>query len=345
MDRLPETIQNEEQLDEVMTRPNPALVESIRSVSSPLVILGAGGKMGFSLAVLARRAAEQADHPLDILAVSRFSDPSVRERFEAQGIRTTRQDLMDPAAFERLPDAADVLYLVGLKFGTHASPALTWATNTLVPAYAAARYAHARMATLSTGNVYPLVPVGSGGSKESDPLTPLGEYANACVARERIFQYFSEKNRTPMIMLRLSYALDLRYGVLVDIANRVWNGTAVDVRMGWVNCIWQGDANSLILRSLALADVPPLALNLVGGQHLSVQQIALRLGKLMEREVTFTGQESPTALLSDNAMLVSALGEPTTPIQVVIKWVADWVMAGGRQLNKPTHFEVRDGAY
>jgi nucleoside-diphosphate-sugar epimerase len=342
---LPQIIRTEDQLEEVMTRPRPALVDFMRTLTSPLVILGAGGKMGPTLAVLARRAADAAGLSLEIIAVSRFSDALARQRLESEGVRTLSADLMEQAAFAALPDTENLLYLVGLKFGTSSNPAPTWATNTLPPAYAAQRYSGARIAALSTGNVYPLTPVPGPGSAESDPLTPLGEYANACVARERIFEYFSGKNNTPMVLLRLSYALDLRYGVLVDVATKVWRRDPVNVAMAEMNCIWQGDANEMIIRSLGLADCPPVALNLVGGQHFTFRQVALRFGELMGRQVTFTGTEQPTAYVSNNARLAATLGEPPTPIETVMEWVAGWVMADGRQLNKPTHFEVRDGGY
>jgi hypothetical protein len=341
----PEIIRTEEELEDVMTQPRPVLVEFMRTLSGPLLILGAGGKMGPTLAILARRAADEAGNSLEIIAVSRYSDARARQRLEEHGVRTISADLMDPAAFSSLPDTENLLYLVGLKFGTSTNPARTWATNTLVPAYAAERYPRARIAALSTGNVYPLAPTGGGGSRESDPLTPLGEYSNACVARERIFEYFSAKNDTPMVLLRLSFALDLRYGVLVDIANRVWCGEPVNVAMSHMNCIWQGDANEMIIRSLALASVPPAPLNLVGGGHHSIRQVAQRFAELMGKPVTFTGNEGPTAFLSNNALLQSTLGEPPTALETVMQWVAGWIMAGGRQLNKPTHFEVRDGGY
>ncbi len=340
-----ETIRNEEELIDVMTLPRPVLVDFMRTLTSPLVILGAGGKMGPTLAILARRAADKAGNPLEIVAVSRYSDSRTRQDLESRGIRTISADLMDQSVFAGLPDTDNLLYLVGLKFGTSDNPARTWATNTLVPAYAAERYREARIAALSTGNVYPLVNIGGGGSVESDPLTPLGEYSNACVARERIFEYYSAKNSTPIVLLRLSFALDLRYGVLVDIANKVWRGEPVDVAMSHMNCIWQGDANEMIIRSLALASVPPTPLNLVGGEHYSIRQVAQRFGALMGKPVAFSGVETRTAFLSNNARLRSALGEPPTSMEQVMQWVAGWVMAGGRQLNKPTHFEVRDGGY
>jgi hypothetical protein len=342
---LPVTIRSEEELIDVMTQPRPPLVEFMKTIRSPLMILGVGGKMGPTLAVLARRAADMAGNSIAIIGVSRFSDTAVRDYLEFKGVRTISADLMNRAAFDNLPDTDNVLYLVGLKFGTTSNPARTWATNTLIPAYAAERYARARLAVLSSGNVYPLVPVVSGGSRETDPLTPLGEYANACVARERIFEYVASREATPIVLLRLSFALDLRYGVLVDIAQKVYLGEPVDVTMSHMNCIWQGDANEMIIRSLALATAPHTSLNLVGSQHYSIRATALRFGELMRKEVSFTGADAETAFLSDNALLRATLGEPPTPIDTVMRWTADWIMSNGRRLNKPTHFEVRNGNY
>ncbi len=342
---LPDAIRSEEELTEVMTRPRPVLVEFMRTLTSPLVILGAGGKMGPTLAILARRAVQAAGSSLEIIAVSRFGDKQARFSLESQGVKTLNADLMQRDAFASLPDTDNLLYLVGLKFGTSNNPALTWATNTLVPAYTAERYPQARVAALSTGNVYPLAPIAGAGSQESDPLTPVGEYSNACVARERIFEFYSAKNQTPMTLLRLSFALDLRYGVLVDIALKVLRGEAVDVSMSHMNCIWQGDANEMIIRSLGLAAAPPLALNLVGSQHSAIRATAQHLGELMGKPVTFTGVEGETAFLSDNRRLQALLGEPPTPVETVMRWTAAWVMANGRLLNRPTHFEVRDGGY
>jgi hypothetical protein len=342
---LPETIRNEEELVDVMTRPRPVLVEFMRTLRSPLVILGAGGKMGPTLALLARRAADAAGNPLVVVAVSRYSDQHARAFLETHGVNTLSADLMDKAAFAGLPDTDNVLYLVGLKFGTSSDPARTWATNTLVPAYAAERYSQARIVALSTGNVYPLVPVAGHGSAEGDPLTPLGEYSNACVARERIFEYFSSRNATPMALLRLSFALDLRYGVLVDIATKVWLEEPVSVATSHLNGIWQGDANEMIIRALSLATAPPTPLNLVGGQHFPVRAAAQRFGEMMGKQVRFSGTDGQTAFLSNNSRLRATLGEPPTPVETVMKWVAGWVMSGGQLLNKPTHFDVRDGGY
>jgi nucleoside-diphosphate-sugar epimerase len=331
-------------LDDWMTRPSDALVSFVSTLSGPLVVLGAGGKMGPSLCVLARRAADAAGKALDIVAVSRFSDLSSRVWLEARGIRTHVCDLMT-GDLSALPDADNVLYLVGLKFGTQQAPARTWAVNTLVPARVTERYAGSRIVALSSGNVYPFVPVDSGGSTESDPLTPLGEYPNACVARERLFQYGSETFNTPGVVVRLNYATDLRYGVLVDLAQKIAAGQPVDVTMGSLNCIWQRDANDAIIRALDLAETPMRPLNLTGTESLSVRQLALRLGDLMDRPVDIVGEEAPTALLSNVTQMIQHLGTPEMPIDTVLRWTSDWVARAQPTLGKPTKFEVRDGRY
>ncbi|MFQ5571799.1 MAG: NAD-dependent epimerase/dehydratase family protein [Rhodothermales bacterium] len=341
----PAVIHTDAERDEVLTRPSPALKTFINTLHGPLVVLGAGGKMGPTLCGLARRAADEAGHNLDVIAISRFSNPATRAWLDARGIRTMACDLMDRDALRTLPDAAQVFYLVGLKFGTQQHPARTWAVNTLIPAYVTERYAHARIVALSTGNVYPLVPIHSGGSVETDALTPHGEYANACVARERIFEYAAGQHATPMVLVRLNYAVDLRYGVLVDIAQRIASGQPVDVTMGYLNCIWQGDANEMILRALALAETPPRPLNLTGPAVLSVRALAHRLGTLMGRPAHIVGTEAETALLSNPARACALLGEPPTPIDTLLRWTAHWIQNGGSTLDKPTHFGTRDGVY
>jgi nucleoside-diphosphate-sugar epimerase len=251
---------------------------------------------------------------------------------------------MDRRQFARLPETENLIYMVGLKFGTSDRPERTWAINALLPAGVAERYPDARIAALSTGNVYPLAPVAGPGSAETDPLTPVGEYANSCVARERIFEFVARRNTTPLVLVRLSYALDLRYGVLVDVARRIRAGQPVDVTMGYANGIWQGDANELIIRALGLASAPPLALNLTGPRF-SLREVAGRLGALMDRPVEIVGREAEGAYLSDTSRLRALLGEPPTPLERVLGWTAAWVMRGGELWDKPTHFEVRDGAY
>lgn len=331
-------------LDDWMSRPSDALVAFVSTLAGPLVVLGAGGKMGPSLCWLAKRAADAANRQLDVVAVSRFSDASTRVWLEERGVHTQVCDLLT-GDLSALPDAENVLYLVGLKFGTRQAPARTWAINTLVPARVTARYAGSRIVALSSGNVYPMVPVDSGGSTESAPLTPLGEYPNACVARERLFQYGSETHGTPGVLIRLNYATDLRYGVLVDLAQKIVAGQPVDVTMGYLNCIWQRDANDAVIRSLELSETPMRPLNLTGTERLSVRQLALRLGARMNRPVEIAGEEAPTALLSDVTQMVQQLGVPETPLDVVLRWTADWVARDQPTLGKPTKFEVRDGQY
>jgi uncharacterized protein YbjT (DUF2867 family) len=338
-------IHDESELDDWLTRPRPELVDFIRTLPSPLLILGAGGKMGPTLAVLARRAAELAGHPLEIIAVSRFSAPAARRWLEDRGVSTVSADMLERDAVGKLPDAANVIYLVGLKFGTRENPSLTWAANTLAPAHVAERYATSRLVALSTGNVYPLVPVNSGGAGEEHALTPPGEYPNAAVARERIFEYFSRRGGPRVAQLRLSYAVELRYGVLADIARLVAAGEPVDVTPGHFNCIWQGDANEMVLRALDLAASPPAVFNLTGPAILSVREVATRFSELLDCPLRLVGAEADTALLSNTERLRRALGPVRTGIDDVIRLTAAWVKAGGRSLNKPTHFEVRDGAY
>jgi nucleoside-diphosphate-sugar epimerase len=342
---LPETIDSEDALDELMTRPGAPLIEMISRVHSPLLVLGASGKMGPSLAVRAKRAAQIAGVDLDVIAVARFSDPAARQWLDDRGITTVAADLLDRNAVDALPDAGDVIYMAGRKFGTADDPDLTWAMNTLPPEYVVRRYEGKRIVAMSTGCVYPLIPVGAKGSKEEDPLEPLGEYSNACVARERVFEYCSKRFSTPVALIRLNYALDLRYGVLVDIGTKVFRGEPVDLTIGWLNCIWQGDANEFVIRALEAATVPATAINLTGAETLSVREIAERFGKLMGRPVTFTGVESDRALLNDASRALERFGPPAVDIDHVMTWTADWIVRQGRLLGKPTHFEVSDGRY
>jgi len=337
-------IKDESQLDEILTRPRPVLLDFIGRVASPLVILGAGGKMGPSLAVLAKRAAVSVGCDLEVVAVSRFSNRSTQAWLESQHIRTINANLLIKEELSKLPDSANLLYLVGMKFGTVQNPYLTWAVNSLVPAHVMERYPAAKVSALSTGNVYPAVSVHSGGAREDHPLTPLGEYANSAVARERIFEFFARKQHTPLALLRLNYAVELRYGVLSDIARKVDREEAIDLANGCFNCIWQGDANEMILRSLDIATNPPQPWNLTG-PILRVRDIAARFGQLLGKTPRFSGQESDTALVSNAEKLCARLGSPATPLEVVMQWTAAWIRQKGRSLNKPTHFEVRDGQY
>ena len=309
------------------------------------MVLGAGGKMGPSLVTMIRRAADTIADGRAVTAVSRFSSADVANRLELDGVRVIRAELGDRAAVAGLPDAPNVIYMAGQKFGTRDLPSLTWAVNTLVPAMVAERYAASRIVAFSTGNVYPLTPAASHGSREGDALTPIGEYANSCVGRERVLEHVSRTRGTPMAIVRLNYAVDLRYGVLVDIAHRVAAGEPVRVDMGYVNVIWQGDANAQAIRALTLATSPPFAINVTGPERLSVRETAIRLGSLLGTAARLEGSEAPDALLSDTSLAQSLFGPPTVSADVLIDWVASWVARGGTRLDKATKFEVRDGRF
>ena len=344
---FPEHIDNETLLDGVLTQPSPALCEALSSLTGPLLVLGAGGKMGPTLCVMARRAAAAAGKNLEVIAVSRFRDTSLRSWMEERGVRTLECDLLNRGDLVRLPDAQQIVYLVGFKFGTSHNPALTWAMNTLVPANISERFCSrgARVAAVSTGNVYPFVPVSSGGALESQRLTPLGEYANAAVARERIFQYCAEKTGARFILIRLNYATELRYGVLIDIAQRVFHEEPLDLTTGYFNCIWQRDANDFILRLISKAAAPPAVINLTGVKIISVRETACRFGEVLNRSPRFTGTEAETALLSNAGKMKEWLGPPPTSLEKMMSWTAEWVQRSGRTFGRPTHFETRDGNY
>jgi nucleoside-diphosphate-sugar epimerase len=294
---------------------------------------------------LARRAAEAAQHRLEVIAVSRFSNKAARQSFETAGIETIACDLLDREAVARLPDAENVAYMAGLKFGTTENPSATWAMNTLAPAHVCERYARSRIVALSTGNVYPLSEVRRGGCTENDPLTPVGEYPNAAVARERIFEFHSRRNGTPVVLLRLFYAVEVRYGVLVDIARKIHAGEPIPLATGYFNCIWQRDANEMALSALALAASPSVVFNLCRPEIFSVREVATRLGELMQRMPQFFGSETTTALLGNATKICDVLGEPAIQLDTMLRSIARWVKSGGRNLGKPTHFEIRDGNY
>jgi nucleoside-diphosphate-sugar epimerase len=343
---LPDAIETQDELDLLLSRPSAQLIESIRKFSSPLVIVGAGGKLGPTLALMARRAADVAGFALEIIAVSRFNKTGpARDWLLKRGIKTVSCDLLKADSIRQLPDSENVIYLAGQKFGTGKSPAITWAVNVAAPARVTERYSRIRLVALSTGNVYPPSEVSKGGSVESDPLTPLGEYANSTVGRERVLEYFSVRDGIPITLLRLCYAVELRYGVLLDIAQKVHGGIPLDLANGHFNCIWQGDANDMILRSISLAGCPPTAWNLCRPEVFSVRGVAAQFGELFGRPPQFSGTENPNALLCNSRPLCDRLGEPSTPLAPMLRWIAHWVRHGGHTWGKPTGFEVRDGKY
>ena len=342
LDKTPKT---EVELEESLSRPTAALVEAFARIEGDIIVLGAGGKMGPSLTRMARRATEQSGTARNIFAAARFTDPQVESVLKEAGIVTVRCDLLDRDSVQQLPDAANVIFMAGQKFGTTDSPERTWAVNILAPALAAERYSESRVVAFSTGCVYPDSPNTSSGSKEGDPLEPLGEYANSCVGRERIFEHYSKSNRTPMAFVRLNYANDLRYGVIAEIGRAVWEGRAIDVSTGCVNVIWQGDANAMALRLLEHTACPPLAVNITGPAKVSVRSIAEAFGALFGKIPTFEGHEGSNSLLSDASLSRELLGEPGVSLEQMIEWTAGWIRLGGRQLNKPTHFQTRDGRF
>jgi nucleoside-diphosphate-sugar epimerase len=301
--------------------------------------------MGPTLARMAVRAIAELGLPYKVYGVARFSQPAGREPLEAAGVHTITCDLLDRAALAQLPDSRNVIFMAGQKFGTTGAQHMTWGINTYLPALAAERYAGARLVAFSTGNVYPLMPVVSGGAREGDEPNPVGEYAASCLGRERIFEYFSRTQELRCAIMRLNYAVEMRYGVLVDIATKVYKRQPVDVSMGAANVIWQGDANAQALALLGHCATPPFICNITGPETVSIRRVAEQFAELFGVEAQMTGDEAPTALLSNAAQAQQLFGYPTVSLQQMIGWIADWVQRGGVGLNKPTHFEARDGKF
>jgi len=341
----PEKIENEEQLDELLSRPGRETIEMFSRIDGDLIFLGVAGKIGKSLAAMAKRACDEAGIKKRIIGVSTFESNEQREWLEKKGIETINGDLLDTRFTDSLPKAKNVFYLAGMKFGSIDNLSLTWAINTYLPAIVADSFKQSRIVAFSTGCVYPLVPVDSGGSKETDMPEAIGEYAQSCLGRERMFEFGSIRNKTKVTLIRLNYSVEMRYGVLVDIALKVKNNQPVDLTMGHFNVIWQGDMNDYVLRSLEHADSPAKILNITGPEILTVKDVAEEFGNLMGVKVAFSGREAPTALLNNSRHAFELFGEPKVPVKQVIKWIAEWLAQDKSILGKPTHFEVRDGKY
>jgi nucleoside-diphosphate-sugar epimerase len=337
-------IKTEIELETLLSEPTEEVVAAFRELPGDIILLGVAGKMGPTLARMAQRASTLAGTPRRVIGVSRFSAGG-EEALQAAGVETIRCDLLDEEDVARLPQAPNILYLAGRKFGSTGDEPATWAMNAYIPGVVCRRFRNSRISALSSGNIYGLVPVAGGGSREEDSPQPLGEYAMSCLARERLFEFFSRALEIPMTLIRLNYACELRYGVLVDLAERIRQGQPVDLRMGYLNTIWQGDANAMILCALGQAVVPPLVLNLTGQELLSVRSVCERMSQIMNKPVRFEGNEMATALLSDSRRARALFGPPRVPASRLIEWVAGWVMKGGRSLGKPTHFESRDGRF
>jgi NAD dependent epimerase/dehydratase family len=338
-------IRDEEHLEDLLSEPSPGAVEALGRLEGDLVVLGVGGKMGPTLARMARRASDAAGVRRRVVGVARFSTSGLEGRLQSWGVETVHCDLLEPDQVEALPAAPNVVVMTGMKFGATGQGALTWAMNCHVPALVCGKYRGSRVVAFSTGNVYGLTPVALGGSREDDPLNPAGEYACSAVGRERMYEYFSRRDGTPMALLRLNYAVEMRYGVLVDLASKVLSGEPIDLAMGHVNVIWQGDANALALCAFDHLATPPRVLNLAGPELLSVRRVTEEFGRLLGKEPVLTGQEAPDALLSNGQLGHRLLGYPRVPVGQVIAWVADWVQRGGSLLGKPTHFENREGRF
>jgi len=333
-------------LEERLSRPDEADASAMAALDGDLLILGVGGKMGPSLARLARRAADRAGSGKHIIAVARFSNSGLPAELAAQGIETITSDLLEPGALSRLPEIPNVVFMAARKFGTDGEAHLTWAMNTYLPGLVAERYRHSRVVAFSTGNVYPLRSRMEGGAVESTPISPVGEYAQSALGRERMFEYGSARWGTLATILRLNYAVELRYGVLVDIGRAVFERRPVSLSVPFVNVIWQRDANAWCLRSFAHCQSPPFILNIPGSETLSVRDIAMEFGKHFGIEPTFVSdEEGSTALLSDASQAATLFGRPTVSPTELVEFTAQWIRQGGVLLNKPTHFQTRDGKF
>jgi nucleoside-diphosphate-sugar epimerase len=342
---LPPVISSEEELDNVMSTPPEALIQMMKRLDGDIMILGIAGKMGITLGLEAVRACKAAGVKKTVYGVSRFSDAAAREKLESLGVKTISCDLLERDAVAKLPLVPNIVFMAGRKFGTSDSEALTWAMNTVAPSNVAHHFAKSRIVAFSSGNVYGMVPITSGGATEERPPMPEGEYAQSVLGRERVFSYYSQKNQTPTALIRLNYAIDLRYGVLYEIGKQVLADQPVDLSTGQVNVIWQGDANSQALLALEHCTSPANILNCTGPEIISVRYAANELARLLGKKVTFQGSEQPNALLNNSAKAGKLFGYPGVTLRQMLEWTAHWLKIGGKTLNKPTHFEVRDGKF
>jgi nucleoside-diphosphate-sugar epimerase len=341
-----ERIEDTEHLEELLSEPTEQAVQALARLDGDLMLLGVGGKMGPTLARMARRAFDRSSPGRRVLGVARFSEPGLEARLREHGVEPICCDLLDPEQLGRLPEVGNVLVMVGMKFGATGQEARTWAVNAFLPGLICQRFARARIVAFSTGNVYGLSPVRLGGSSETDALAPVGEYALSCVGRERIYEHFSREQGIPLALLRLNYATELRYGALVDLAQRVQAGAPIDLSMGHLNAIWQADANAAALCAFDHVATPPRVVNVAGPELLSVRRLAEQFAELLGQPVSFASRtESPDALLSNGQLGHRLFGYPRVPVGQMVAWIADWLRRGGPTLGKPTHFEARDGKF
>lgn len=334
-----------QELEKRLASPSAALIEELSQLDGDIMLLGVGGKMGPSLARLAVNAIRQAGLDKKVIGVSRFSNKELRRELEEAGVEIISADLSDDKALQSLPETQNILYMAGNKFGTTGNEHFTWMMNAYLPGRVAERFRNSRMVVFSTGNVYPFTPVSQGGATERTSPNANGEYGQSCLGRERIFEHFSHKNGTPMFIYRLNYAIDLRYGVLLELARSVREGLPIDITMGHANVIWQGDANEIALRALLRCSSPPNVMNITGPETLSLRWAANEFGRKLGIEPIFTGAEAPTALLSNAAKAAATFGYPRVSLAEMIDWIGDWVGQGRETWNKPTHFQEREGKY
>jgi len=328
-----------------LLKPSADLISDITKLDGDILILGVGGKMGPALATLAKQAIADAGINKKVIGVSRFSEAGLEERLNKEGIETYHADLLEDAELAKLPEVKNVLYLAGTKFGTTGKESFTWAMNAYLPGRVAQKYKGSRIVVFSTGNVYPLSPVSQGGVTEDQLPEPVGEYAQSCLGRERLFQYYSSRYNTPTLIFRLNYANDVSYGVLLEIARSVNEGSIIDLSMGHVNVIWQGDANEMALRSLHHCNTPSKILNITGPETISIKWLAEEFGKVLGQIPVFRNQEQNTALLNNASESFRLFGYPRVPLKKMIEVVAAWVKQGGKTINKPTHFQERKGQF
>lgn len=334
-----------EQLYQTLLEPSEALIADIAKIKGDILVMGAGGKMGPALTILAKKAIDKAGISKKIIAASRFSEPGLQQQLQAAGIETHAVDLLEDEQLQSLPQVENLLYMAGQKFGTTGKEWFTWAMNAYLPGRVALQYKDSRIVVFSTGNVYPLSSVSKGGVSEEQPVGPLGEYAQSCLGRERMFQYGASKYNTPLFIYRLNYANDVSYGVLLEIAKSVYAGKPIDLRMGHVNVIWQGDANEMAIRALLHCETPAKIVNITGPETAPVRWIATEFGKLFEKEVVFINEEQSTALLSNASESFRLFGYPRVTLKQMIAVLADWLKEGGKTINKPTHFQEREGQF
>jgi nucleoside-diphosphate-sugar epimerase len=344
-EKIPEAIRDVAHLDDLLSSPSDAALHTLSQLDGDFIILGAAGKMGPSLSRMIRRGLDVLGKTARVIAVSRFSTPAAEQDFKNYGVETIKADLLDPEQLAALPDAPNIVYMAGMKFGSTNQEALTWAMNVYLPGLVCQRYRTSRIVAFSSGNIYGLADIQRGGSLETDPLNPIGDYAMSVLGRERILEHFSRALRIPLSIIRLNYAVEMRYGVLHDLATRVHTNQPIDLSMGHANVIWQGDANAMSIAAFDRAASPPFILNVAGPELLSVRQTAEEFGRLLNKQPTFVGKEAHTALLSNGQLGHQLYGLPRVPARQVLTWTADWIKKGGATLNKPTHFEARDGKF